>query len=53
MDLQFVLTYTDSIYVGAYEKRMDLMRAAIGGASGTPYQDGQFFFDIRLIIENK
>ncbi|KAL5054234.1 hypothetical protein RYX36_034916 [Vicia faba] len=36
----------DSIYVRAYEERMDLMRAAIVGASGTPYQDGLFFFDI-------
>jgi len=25
---------------------MDLMRAAIVGASGTPYHDGLFFFDI-------
>ncbi|CAI8593243.1 unnamed protein product [Vicia faba] len=36
----------DSIYVRGYEERMDLMRAAIVGASGTPYQDGLFFFDI-------
>ncbi|KAK2382954.1 putative ubiquitin-conjugating enzyme E2 [Trifolium repens] len=36
----------DSIYVRAFEERMDLMRAAIVGASGTPYHDGLFFFDI-------
>lgn len=27
---------------------MDLMRAVIIGASGTPYQDGLFFFDFYL-----
>ncbi|KAJ4836130.1 hypothetical protein Tsubulata_036728 [Turnera subulata] len=38
----------DSIYVRIYEERMDLIRAAIVGASGTPYNDGLFFFDIYL-----
>ncbi|GLJ17158.1 hypothetical protein SUGI_0297070 [Cryptomeria japonica] len=38
----------DSIYVRVYEDRMDLLRAAITGAVGTPYQDGLFFFDIHL-----
>ncbi|TKY54252.1 putative ubiquitin-conjugating enzyme E2 38 [Spatholobus suberectus] len=36
----------DSIYVRVYERRIDLMRAAIVGAAGTPYHDGLFFFDI-------
>ncbi|KAJ4825240.1 hypothetical protein Tsubulata_039373 [Turnera subulata] len=36
----------DTIYVRAYENRIDLMRAAIVGAAGTPYHDGIFFFDI-------
>ncbi|CAL1386346.1 unnamed protein product [Linum trigynum] len=36
----------DTIYVRAYESRMDLLRAVIIGADGTPYHDGLFFFDI-------
>ncbi|XP_009602457.1 putative ubiquitin-conjugating enzyme E2 39 [Nicotiana tabacum] len=36
----------ESIYVRAYELRMDLLRAVIIGAPGTPYHDGLFFFDI-------
>ncbi|KAG9138617.1 hypothetical protein Leryth_012944 [Lithospermum erythrorhizon] len=36
----------DSIYVRAYETRIDLLRAVIIGAPGTPYHDGLFFFDI-------
>ncbi|XP_073115206.1 probable ubiquitin-conjugating enzyme E2 24 isoform X1 [Elaeis guineensis] len=36
----------DSIYVRVYEERMDLLRASIVGAPGTPYHDGLFFFDI-------
>ncbi|OWM88047.1 putative ubiquitin-conjugating enzyme E2 38 [Punica granatum] len=35
-----------SIYVRVYENRIDLMRAAIVGAAGTPYHDGLFFFDV-------
>ncbi|KAM0014241.1 putative ubiquitin-conjugating enzyme E2, ubiquitin-conjugating enzyme/RWD [Helianthus debilis subsp. tardiflorus] len=35
-----------TIYVRGYESRMDLLRAAIIGAKGTPYQDGLFFFDV-------
>ncbi|KAF7012390.1 hypothetical protein CFC21_026586 [Triticum aestivum] len=38
----------DTIYVRAYEDRMDLLRAAMMGASGTPYQHGLFFFDLQL-----
>eukprot|EP01018_Ginkgo_biloba_P018614 Gb_29475 [translate_table: standard] len=38
----------DTIYVRVYEDRMDLLRAVIIGAAGTPYQDGLFFFDIHL-----
>lgn len=36
----------DSIYVRVYEERIDLLRACIVGAPGTPYHDGLFFFDI-------
>ncbi|XP_023890078.2 putative ubiquitin-conjugating enzyme E2 38 [Quercus suber] len=35
----------EAIYVRAYEERMDLLRAVIVGAAGTPYHDGLFFFD--------
>lgn len=38
----------DGIYVRVYEDRMDLLRAVIVGAYGTPYQDGLFFFDFYL-----
>ncbi|PKA55661.1 putative ubiquitin-conjugating enzyme E2 23 [Apostasia shenzhenica] len=38
----------DDIYVRVYEDRMDLLRAVIVGACGTPYQDGLFFFDFLL-----
>lgn len=38
----------ETIYVRVFEERMDLMRTAIVGASGTPYHDGLFFFDIRF-----
>ncbi|CAN6343015.1 unnamed protein product [Urochloa humidicola] len=38
----------DTIYVRAFEDRMDLLRAVIVGASGTPYHDGLFFFDLQL-----
>ncbi|KAM0930966.1 hypothetical protein ACQ4PT_000664 [Festuca glaucescens] len=36
----------DTIFVRAYEERMDLLRAVIVGPAGTPYHDGLFFFDI-------
>ncbi|CAA2983862.1 probable ubiquitin-conjugating enzyme E2 24 [Olea europaea subsp. europaea] len=39
---------SETIYVRVYEDRMDLLRAAIVGAPGTPYHDGLFFFDICL-----
>ena len=32
--------YADTIYVRAFEDRMDLLRAVTVGASGTPYHDG-------------
>ncbi|KAH7690018.1 ubiquitin-conjugating enzyme E2 O protein [Dioscorea alata] len=38
----------DAIYVRVFEDRMDLLRAVIVGACGTPYQDGLFFFDFQL-----
>ncbi|KAA8527360.1 hypothetical protein F0562_034925 [Nyssa sinensis] len=34
------------IYVRVYERRIDLLRAAIVGPAGTPYHDGLFFFDL-------
>ncbi|CAM8906868.1 unnamed protein product [Rhodiola kirilowii] len=41
----------EGIYVRVYEDRMDLLRAVIVGAYGTPYQDGLFFFDFHLPSE--
>ncbi|KAH9621494.1 hypothetical protein KSS87_002749 [Heliosperma pusillum] len=41
----------DGIYVRVYEDRMDLLRAVIVGAYGTPYQEGLFFFDFHLPLE--
>lgn len=38
----------DAIFVVVYEDRMDLLRAVIIGAPGTPYQDGLFFFDFHF-----
>ncbi|ONK64403.1 uncharacterized protein A4U43_C07F25490 [Asparagus officinalis] len=38
----------DAIFVRVFEERMDLFRAVIIGAAGTPYQDGLFFFDFHL-----
>nr|GEV54617.1 probable ubiquitin-conjugating enzyme E2 26 [Tanacetum cinerariifolium] len=36
----------DTIFVRVYESRMDLLRAVIIGAEGTPYHDGLFVFDV-------
>ncbi|KAG2625842.1 probable ubiquitin-conjugating enzyme E2 24 isoform X3 [Panicum virgatum] len=36
----------DGIHVRVFEERMDLLRACIVGATGTPYHDNLFFFDI-------
>ncbi|XWS18390.1 hypothetical protein CRYUN_Cryun32bG0039400 [Craigia yunnanensis] len=44
-------TLPETIYVRVYEERMDLLRAALVGAPGTPYHDGLFFFDIFLPLE--
>ncbi|GMI72820.1 UBIQUITIN-CONJUGATING ENZYME 24, phosphate 2 [Hibiscus trionum] len=41
----------ETIYVRVYEERMDLLRAALIGAPGTPYHDGLFLFDIFLPSE--
>eukprot|EP00250_Pteridium_aquilinum_P005995 c15992_g1_i1 orf=385-3885(-) len=41
----------DTIFVRVYEDRMDLMRSVIVGATGTPYHDGLFFFDLYLPAE--
>ncbi|CAH8325783.1 unnamed protein product [Eruca vesicaria subsp. sativa] len=38
----------ETIFVRACEARMDLLRAVIIGAEGTPYHDGLFFFDIQF-----
>ncbi|KAK9060451.1 hypothetical protein SSX86_021155 [Deinandra increscens subsp. villosa] len=38
--------FTNTIFVRVYESRMDLLRAVIIGAEGTPYHDGLFFFDV-------
>ncbi|KAG6387323.1 hypothetical protein SASPL_152510 [Salvia splendens] len=40
------VSFTTEVYVRAYESRMDLLRAVIIGAEGTPYHDGLFFFDV-------
>lgn len=44
--LSLAFCCTDTIFVRVYESRMDLLRAVIVGAEGTPYHDGLFFFDI-------
>ncbi|XP_068638862.1 putative ubiquitin-conjugating enzyme E2 38 isoform X1 [Aristolochia californica] len=36
----------DTIFVRVFEERLDLLRAVIIGAAGTPYHDGLFFFDV-------
>ncbi|KAL3636877.1 Ubiquitin-conjugating enzyme E2, catalytic domain ues [Castilleja foliolosa] len=36
----------DEVLVRVYEGRMDLLRAVIIGAEGTPYHGGLFFFDV-------
>ncbi|KAM0036082.1 putative ubiquitin-conjugating enzyme E2, ubiquitin-conjugating enzyme/RWD [Helianthus debilis subsp. tardiflorus] len=36
----------EMIFVRAYKSRMDLLRAVIVGAKGTPYHNGLFFFDV-------
>ncbi|XP_037427433.1 probable ubiquitin-conjugating enzyme E2 23 [Triticum dicoccoides] len=38
----------ETIYVRAFEDHIDLLQVAMVGASGTPYQDGLFFFDLQL-----
>jgi ubiquitin-conjugating enzyme E2 O len=38
--------YADGIHVRVFEERMDLLRACVVGAAGTPYHDNLFFFDI-------
>ncbi|XP_071698326.1 putative ubiquitin-conjugating enzyme E2 38 [Rutidosis leptorrhynchoides] len=38
----------DTIFVRAYESRMDLLRAVIIGPAGTPYHDGLFVFDVHF-----
>ncbi|PON91166.1 Ubiquitin-fold modifier-conjugating enzyme [Trema orientale] len=40
------LRFSYTIFVRVYETRMDLLRAVIVGAEGTPYHDGLFFFDV-------
>jgi hypothetical protein len=38
----------DTVFIRAYEDRMDLLRAVMVGVTGTPYHDGLFFFDMQL-----
>ncbi|XBI23786.1 hypothetical protein VPH35_048960 [Triticum aestivum] len=38
----------ETIYVRAFEDRMDLLRVVMVGVSGTPYHHGLFFFDLQL-----
>lgn len=42
---------TDTISVRVYETRIDLLRAVIVGAEGTPYHDGLFFFDVFFPVD--
>lgn len=49
--MRLFLTLAEIIYVRVYEERMDLLRAVLVGAPGTPYHDGLFFFDIFLPSE--
>ncbi|KAL6314571.1 hypothetical protein AAG906_026911 [Vitis piasezkii] len=41
----------DTISVRVYETRIDLLRAVIVGAEGTPYHDGLFFFDVFFPVD--
>lgn len=41
-----LLICIDNIFVRVYETRIDLLRAVIVGAEGTPYHDGLYFFDM-------
>lgn len=43
-----LIIWADTIYVRVCERRMDLLRAVIIGAAGTPYHDGLFVFDVRF-----
>ena len=43
-----LIAWTDSISMRVYEDRMDLLRAIVVGAVGTPYHNGIFFFDIHF-----
>ncbi|KAH7651710.1 Ubiquitin-protein ligase protein [Dioscorea alata] len=38
----------ETIFVRAFEDRMDILRAVIIGPDETPYHDGLFFFDIQF-----
>ncbi|CAJ2659816.1 unnamed protein product [Trifolium pratense] len=40
----------ETIFVRVFESRIDLLRAVIIGAEGTPYHDGLFFFDVLFPI---
>ncbi|KAL2327654.1 hypothetical protein Fmac_021081 [Flemingia macrophylla] len=41
----------NQIFVRVSESRLDIMRAVMIGAEGTPYHNGLFFFDIKFPIE--
>ena len=39
---------TNPCLIKPYSCRMDLLRAAVAGAAGTPYHDQLYFFDVQL-----
>mmetsp|Transcript_19264 Transcript_19264/g.27923 ORF Transcript_19264/g.27923 Transcript_19264/m.27923 type:complete len:414 (-) Transcript_19264:205-1446(-) len=45
---QLTSSKLDGIHVVAYASRLDLLRIAIVGPEGTPYEDCLFFFDLQL-----
>jgi baculoviral IAP repeat-containing protein 6 len=41
----------NAIFVRSYVKRLDVMKALISGAEGTPYANGLFEYDVYLSNE--
>jgi len=41
----------NAIFVRSYSKRLDVMKALISGAEGTPYANGLFEYDVYLSNE--
>ncbi|MFS8022406.1 putative ubiquitin-conjugating enzyme E2, ubiquitin-conjugating enzyme/RWD [Helianthus anomalus] len=46
LNLEKQLQNPDSIFVGAYKSKIDVLTAVIIGQKGTPYHDGLFFIDV-------